>query len=164
MPKSFNNLEDLKNGARSLTAPGTNFIKYITDNNANIMLLRVIMKDETDIIASIVVNRWHDNVNSLFNGEQSNPGKDTLDFIRGSVGSYPNIFAIVHYDELPDFFDLIENFDNSDRYKAKIKKYFISRSDKKFWETFDWFQNNFNEKDPIQSGLYDLNRYYYKGW
>jgi hypothetical protein len=164
MPKSFNNLEDLKNGARSLTAPGTNFIKYITDNSANIMLLRVIMKDETDIIASIVVNRWHDNVNSLFNGEQSNPSKDTLDFIRGSVGSYPNIFAIVHYDELPDFFDLIENFDNSDRYKAKIKKYFISRSDKKFWETFDWFQNNFNEKDPIQSGLYDLNRYYYKGW
>ncbi len=164
MPTVFQNHEDLKNGMRSLTAPGTGFISYVTDNGVNVILLRVTMEDRTDVIGSLVINRWHDNVNSLFNGEQSNPKKDTLDFIKASVGSYPNIFATVQYEDLPDFFDLLKNFDNSDTYRTKFKKYFISRSNKNFWSTFDWFQKQFYKSDPLHAGLYDLNRYYRKGW
>ncbi len=164
MPHEFHTDEDLKNGFRSLTAPGTGFISYVTDNDVNVMHLRIIMEDSPDIVGSIVVNRWHDNVNSMFNGEQSNPKKDTIDFIKGSIGSYPNMFVVVHHKELPDFFDILENFDGSDRYKKKIKKYFIPRNSPKFWSTFDWFQNHFNKSEPITSGLYDLNRYYHRGW
>jgi hypothetical protein len=164
MPKVFRNDEDLKNAMRSLTAPGTGFISYVTDNEVNVILLHVIMQDKTDVVGSLVINRWHDNVNSLFNGEQSNPKKDTLDFIKASVGSYPNIFATVQYKDLPDFFDLLKNFDNSDIYRTKFKKYFVSRSSKNFWDTYDWFQKHFNDSDPLHAGLYDLNRYYRKGW
>jgi hypothetical protein len=164
MPKVFHNDEDLKNAMRSLTAPGTGFISYVTDNEVNVILLHVIMEDKTDVVGSLVINRWHDNVNSLFNGEQSNPKKDTLDFIKASVGSYPNIFATVQYKDLPDFFDLLKNFDNSDIYRTKFKKYFVSRSSKNFWDTYDWFQKHFNDSDPLHAGLYDLNRYYRKGW
>ncbi|WP_408997824.1 fatty acid cis/trans isomerase [Sulfurovum sp.] len=46
----------------------------------------------------------------------------------------------------------------------RLKKYFISRVDPKFWETFDWFQTQFNKADPLQAGLYDLNRYYREVW
>ena len=129
------------------------------------MHLRIILPKGENRVSTLVVNRWHNNVNSLF-GEESrlNSSKDTIDIIKGSVGSYPNLFAVIHYKDLPDFFDLIANFDGSEPYLEKIEKYFISRADPKFWETFDWFQAHFEHADPLGAGLYDLNRYYRKSW
>ncbi|NPA60062.1 MAG: peptidylprolyl isomerase [Epsilonproteobacteria bacterium] len=163
MPKSFKTIENLRDGVRSLTTPGTNFIKHMSGGNVNTMFVRILKDDGSSIVLSIVVNRWHDNVNSLF-GEKNklNPNKDTLDFIEGYVGSYPNSFAFVNYKDLPDFLDVIKNFDGSDLYIKKLLKYFISRRDKRFWDAYDWFQNDFNKKNPINSGLFDLNRYYHK--
>ncbi len=100
----------------------------------------------------------------MFNGEQSNPKKDTIDFVKGYIGSYPNLFATVHYNDLPEFFDVLHNFNGTLEYKLKFKKYFVSRDDPNFWKTFDWFQNDFNESDPLNAGLLDLNRYYDRGW
>ena len=162
MPTKFDTFDDFKNGFRSLTKPGTSFIRHFTSNNINVMHLRIKTKDGSNIVGSLVINRWHDNVNSLFNGEQSNPEKDTLEFVKYSIGSYPNMFVIVDYKDLPDFFDLLKNYEDNDEYHSKIKKYFVSRADKDFWETFDWFQNNFNKSDPLNAGLYDLNRYHPK--
>jgi len=164
MPKEFKTLEDIRDGARSLTAPGTGFISHVTDNGVNTMMVRVELDNGSSGIFTLVINRWHDNVNSLFNGEQVDPEKDTIDFVKGYVGSYPNMFAQVHYKNLPDFFDLLNNFDGSDEYEAKIAKYFVGRDDENFWETFDWFQNDFNKSDPLNAGLYDLNRYFRYGW
>lgn len=75
-------------------------------------------------IYTIVINRWHDNVNSLL-GEEStlNPNKDTMDLIKGSSGSYPNVFVEVDYKDIKEF-----------------------------------------KADPVQAGLYDLNRYFRRGW
>jgi len=163
MPKHFKSVEDIKNAARSLTAPGTGFIRLATGDDINTMFVRVVMPNGNDFVYTIVVNRWHDNVNSLFGEEDRlDSSKDTIDFIPGTVGSYPNAFFIVPYEELADYFDVLKNFDGSKKYIDKLSKYYISRSDKKFWETFDWFQNRFNKKHPITSGLYDLNRYYHK--
>jgi hypothetical protein len=161
MPKEFHTEADLIRGARSLTAPGTGFIKHVTDSSVNTALIRIILEDGSSLITTLVVNRWHDNVNAMFSEEDTlNPDKDTIDFVPYSIGSYPNAFMIVHYNDLPEFFDIIENFDGSAKYNAKLDKYFIGRSDEKFWETFDWFQNDFNKKNPVNAGLYDLNRYY----
>ena len=164
MPKIFHTLKDLQDGARSLTAAGTGFLTYITDNDVNIILLKINLEDGTHMLKSIVINRWHDNVNSLFNGEQINPEKDTLDFLPFSVGSYPNIFVNVDEKDLPEFFDILENFNESDEYKDKIAKYFIGRDDENFWDYYDWFQNHFNKSDSLNAGLYDLNHYYRYGW
>jgi len=164
MPKEFTTEEDLRNGFRSLTAPGTGFINYVTDNHINIALLHIIMPNKKDLVGSIIINRWHDNVNSMFNGEVASPEHDSIDFVKGYIGSYPNLFAKVEYKDLPEFFDVLKNFDGSLKYKLKFKKYFISRDDPEFWKTFDWFQNDFNKSDPVQAGLFDLNRYYDRGW
>lgn len=165
MPKSFHTHRDYMQGVRSLTAPGTGFVKHITDYGANLLHLRVIFADGKSRVSTLVVNRWHDNVNSLF-GEESrlDSSKDSIDIIKGSIGSYPNLFAVVRHNDLADFFDLIANFDGSDIYLKKIEKYFISRSHPKFWETFDWFQRDFERSQPLEAGLYDLNRYFRKGW
>jgi len=164
MPKQFSTIEDIRDGARHLTAPGSGFITHVTQNDVNTAIVRFILEDGTSLVRTIVINRWHDNVNSLFNGEQVNSEKDTIDFLVGSVGSYPNMFAIVHEKDIPDFYDLLENFDESDEYLMKVSKYFIGRDDKKFWDYFDWFQDDFNKSDPVNAGLYDLNRYFRFGW
>jgi flavodoxin len=88
--------------------------------------------------------------------------KDTLDFIEGFVGSYPNLFLVVELKDLPDFFDMMQNYDGSEAYIAKFLKYGISRGDADFWEHYDWFAKRFQEQNPHDSGLLDLNRYYYK--
>ena len=165
MPKEFNTSEDLMNGIRSLTAEGTGFVKHLVGDSANNILVRVIAPNDENYVFSIVINRWHDNVNAMFDEESTlNANKDSMDFIEGSVGSYPNVFVEVDYRDLPDFFDVLQNFDGSDKYNQKIVKYFISRSDPKFWETFDWFQDYFTKTEPISSGLYDLNRYNENSW
>jgi len=163
MPTVFKTKEDVLNGIRSLTAPGTGFIKHANSSNVNTMMIRVIMPDGKNIVATLVVNRWHDNVNSLFSEEKRlNSDKDTIDFIPYSIGSYPNGFAIIHYKDLAEFFDVVKNFDGSQKYIKKFGKFFISRGDKRFWDTYDWFQDNFNKAQPVEAGLYDLNRYYHK--
>ncbi|MBL0687093.1 MAG: fatty acid cis/trans isomerase [Sulfurospirillum sp.] len=165
MPKEFNAIEDIENGFRSLKKPGTNFLKYLGDNSINIILLRVKTKEEGDYVGTLVVNKWHDNVNSIF-GEKNrlNSNKDTMDFVPMSIGSYPNLFGVIEHEDLSDFFDLLENFELNEVYLNKFKKYFVSRDDKNFWEIYDWFQDNFNNSNPTEAGLYDLNRYYKKSF
>ena len=86
--------------------------------------------------------------------------KDTLDFIEGSIGSYPNIFVVVNHNDINDFFDMVANFEPNEYYFKKIQKFTISRDDKNFWKVYDWFQDEFYKTKPVESGLYDLNRYY----
>jgi hypothetical protein len=165
LPEFYKSRADYERGLRALTAPGTGFVRHIVDNGVNVAFTRVSLKNGEELFASLVVNRWHDNVNSLF-GETKrlDPSKDTLDVIRGSVGSYPNIFFDVKEEELPDFFDMLKNFKKDEVYIGKLKKYAISRSNKDFWKYFDWFQKKFYEEDPLNAGLYDLNRYYKTPW
>jgi len=163
MPKNIKNAKDIQEAFRTLKTPDIGFVKHVTDGGVNTMLLRIILPNGKSEVYTIVVNRWHDNVNSMFTeSRRLNPDKDTLDFIPFSVGSYPNSFAVVDSTELADFFDIIKKFDGSDAYQKRFSKYFIERSDSRFWETFDWFQNHFNETETIKAGLYDLNRYYHK--
>jgi hypothetical protein len=35
------------------------------------------------------------------------------------------------------------------------------RAEDRLWDTYDWFQKQFFEDDPVNGGLFDLNRYYY---
>ncbi len=161
MPTSFRTREDILNGFRALTAPGTGFIRHVTSSSANVILVRVRNDQGSDHFFSIVINRWHDNVNSMFDeSETLDPAKDTIDFLPGSIGSYPNYFFDVAAEDVPDLFDLLANFDGSPKYRAKLDRYGVNRAEPRFWETYDWFQARFDGDDPVEAGLYDLNRYY----
>ena len=161
MPTVFKTHEDILNGFRALTAPGTDFIAYNNGYAVNLIYVRLRDYEGKDRFFSIVINRWHDNVNALF-GEQKrlDPSKDTIDFLPGSIGAYPNYFLDVNAEDVPDLFDMLENFDGTPEYVAKIEKYGVNRADFGFWDAYDWFQQRMNEADPLRAGLYDLNRYY----
>jgi hypothetical protein len=163
MPKSFKTHEDVVNGFRALTAPGTGFIRHMNGYGVNVMYLRVRDYAGEDRFISIVINRWHDNVNSIFFEKRTlDPAKDTIDFLPESIGAYPNYFFEVEAEDIPDFFDMLENFDDSPEYVAKVHKYGVNRADPHFWEAYDWFQARMFEQKPIEGGLYDLTRYYPK--
>jgi len=164
-PDTYKNKDDLLQGYRALTVPGTGFIRHVVNSGVNLAFVRVQMNNGEQIRGTFVINRWHSNVNALF-GEESrlDSAKDTIDVHRGNIGSYPNIFFNVKEDDLPDFFDMLINFDINEVYLSKYKKYAISRANKNFWKQFDWFQNEFYQEEPIDAGLYDLNRYYKRPW
>ncbi len=165
IPTELTSAKAIKEALRSLTVPQTGFLNYATDFGINVIHIRVTGLDGKDHIWTMVVNRWHDNVYSMFTEESTlNPDKDTIDFLPGSVSSYPNLFVELQFHELTDFLDLIKNYDGSDVYNAKAMRYFVSRSDPDFWNAYDRFQADFNKEDPVRAGLYDLNRYYREAW
>ena len=108
----------------------------------------------------MVINRWHKNVALLFDEENRlDSSKDSVNYIKGLIGSYPNIFVVVKQDDLNDFFDLVKNYTPSPLYDKKLLKYSINRANPKFWEVFDWFNKEFKKQDSLNYGLMDLNRY-----
>jgi len=165
MPKVFQSRADFTQAVRSLTLPGTGFITSMTDSGANNIFLRIDLDDGTHIVKNLIINRWRDNVNSLFNGsEVLDPKKDTLDILDASIGSYPNAFAIVKQKDLKEFLFLMKNMSGTDKEYKRLQYFFISRSNPEFWEIADWFEEYFYKKDPINAGLYDLNRYARTPW
>jgi len=161
MPRSFASQEDVIDGLRALTGPGTGLVEHLHGYEVNVLWVRVRGFEGSDRHLSIVINRWHDNVNSLlFEKEQLDPSKDTMDFIPGLIGSYPSYFLDLEARDVPDFLDMLQNFDGSPTYVAKLQRYGVNRSDERFWSLYDWFQARAYEEDPVEAGLFDLNRYH----
>lgn len=162
LPTSYTTRDDYLRAFTALTRPGTAFFSVVNEHNANLAFLRIRLKNGKDIAGSIVINRWHDNVAFMI-GEDArlDPAKDRADFIHGLIGSYPNYFVDVREEDLPDFFDLLANFGKNPKDAERLARYGVNRADDRLWDTYDWFQQRFNEDEPVRGGLFDLNRYYY---
>ena len=119
------------------------------------------MDNGENLIYSMVVNRWHDNVALMFDEESRlDPTKDDIDFVEGFVSSYPSLFIVLKQDDLPDFLNTMKNYENKVKLKEQIKDYAINRGNPDFWKHFDWFNSEFKKSNSLEYGLFDLNRYY----
>ena len=163
MPRVFDSHEDVLDGLRALTEPGAGLVQYLNGFEVNIVWVRVRGFEGADRALSIVANRWHDNVSSLFfEKDQLDPSKDTIDFLPGLIGSYPSYLVDLDAKDVPDFLDLLKSFDGSPGDIARLHKYGINRSDPRFWPAYDWFQARAYAEDPVEAGLFDLSRYHPK--
>ena len=163
IPAVYKTADDYLRAFIALSQPGTAFFSLANEHEANLAYMRIRLKNGKDVAGSIVINRWHDNVSFMF-GEDGrlNPAKDSADFLPGLIGSYPNYFIDVREEDLPDFIDLLARFEKSPRDRERFAKYGVNRADERLWETYDWFQQRFYEDEPVEGGLFDLNRYYYR--
>ena len=162
LPAKYATEADFLQAFRALSRPGTPFFSLVNDSNANLAYVRVRRDKGRDVAFTIVINRWHDNVAFLIKEDaRLDPSKDSADFIMGLIGSYPNYFVDVHEKDLPDFIDLLAHFDKSPRDLERLAKYGINRADDRLWGAYDWFQQRFNEDEPVRGGLFDLNRYFH---
>lgn len=163
LPEVYNSTTDIMEGFKAVTAPGVSFFRHVTDFNTNVAWIRIKnVPGKEDVVVSLVVNRWHDNVKFILKEKTHfDPSKDTGVFLPGFIGSYPNYFFELDVTDLPDFFDILDHYDGSDVFVQRLEKYGVNRAQQNFWEVYDWFQNAFDESDKKHSGLIDLNRYYY---
>jgi hypothetical protein len=162
VPEKYDTRDDYMRAFASLLQPGAPFLSLMNEHNANLAYVRIRLKNGKDIAGSIVVNRWHDNVAFLLGEEgRLNPANDSADFIPGLIGAYPNYFVDVREEDLPDLFDLLVNFKKSPKDMERFARYGVNRADERLWDSYDWFQKRFSEDEPVQGGLFDLNRYYY---
>jgi hypothetical protein len=164
LPEKYTCRADYMQGLRSVSRPGTSFVRLFNSFHANLAYLRVRMPaGQEDLVASLVVNRWHDNVTYLFGEKKAlDSSRDRIDILPGFIGSYPNYFFDVRVRDLPDFLDLLENMQDSPGDMARLKQYGINRADPRFWSAYDWFQARFLADEPVRGGLFDLNRYYFR--
>ncbi len=57
-----------------------------------------------DVYISLVINRWHEDVTTLFReANKLGPEKDNATFVKGFVGSYPNYFYEVSLENSHSF-------------------------------------------------------------
>ena len=162
IPARIKDENDVLAAFHAVAGPGDSFFSRVDNHDANVAYIRVKMDASPDLVISAVIHRWHDNVTMLF-GEKKNldPAKDTADFFKGFIGSYPNYFFEVELKDIREFVLLLKNFKGTPEDAATLRKFGVNRSDKNFWEVYDWFQNRFLNDDPIRAGLFDLNRYYH---
>ena len=161
VPGQYATVEDVLQGFRAITAPGSAILTHFSDHSANLAYIRIRRQHEKDVVLSFVVNRWHDNVTYLF-GEKNalDPSKDRGDILEGFIGSYPNYFFDVQEQDLPDFLQLLSAKKIAEKDLERFISYGINRANPGFWEEYDWLQDRFLKDQPIYGGRFDLNRYY----
>jgi hypothetical protein len=126
----------------------------------DITLVKIVDPDRGDRSYTLILNKSYKNLTSIFSNEENRDREgDTLSVIRGIVGSYPNFFFRVKVTDIDNFVYKLSNIHSSKDYHYAVTHYGIRRTDTRFWETADWFQENYAQQEPISSGILDLNRY-----
>ncbi len=163
VPQNYATVDDIIEGFVAVSAPGVSFFRHVSSHNANVAWVRITnIPEQEDKVISVVVDRWHNNVRVLFTeGVNLDPSKDRADFLEGLISSYPNYFFIVEAADLPDFFDILDNYTDSEEDLLRLDKYGVNRSEDDFWDVYDWFQEAFNKHQGKEQGIVDLNRYYH---
>jgi hypothetical protein len=163
LPDKNATMDDVLKAFRAISKPGTPFFTLMNDHNIQVAYMRVRLKNGKDHAVSIVINQWHSNVTHMYSEKaELDASKNSADFIGGLIGSYPNYFFDVREEDLPDFFDVVAHFDKSPESYKRLAKYGVNRAEDRLWDVYDWFQKRFYEDEPVNAGLFDLNRYYYK--
>ena len=131
----------------------------------DVAFLRVRMggKPEDDLAYTLISNKAYKHVRSMFAdeklGDRRDYENDTQTVVRRLEGSYPNFFYVVELEEVEAFVSHYNNIKNRDDYEQFVARYGLRRTDPDFWAISDWFNEKYARDEPIQSGLFDLNRY-----
>jgi hypothetical protein len=142
---------------RPLTRHRGSFIVELPE----VTLLRVRSDgSEPDAVYTLVHNRDHTNVAAMF-GEDSRlvPTEDTLTLVAGYGGSYPNFAFDVPVAQIGEFTGSLEAVETPVDFTALVDRWGVRRSSARFWQTFDWFNEDLRRRDPVEAGILDLNRY-----
>ncbi|VAW79532.1 Fatty acid cis/trans isomerase [hydrothermal vent metagenome] len=118
---------------------------------------------EQDLAYTLIRNKAYKNVTSFLadahERDRSDTDKDTMTVVKWMEGSYPNFFFSVELSEIDTFTKRCAAIRNHKDYEKFVGLYGIRRTDTRFWETADWFQDEYARNKPVMSGLFDLNRF-----
>ena len=66
---------------------------------------------------------------------------------------------VISIKELNDFVFALSQADTPEAFDAVINKWGIRRMNPNFWNVLHDFTTSLNTKRPLESGIYDINRY-----
>jgi hypothetical protein len=119
---------------------------------------------DRDLAYTVIRDKAYKNVTSIFDDaeepEQRDFSNDALTVVDWLEGAYPNFFFSVDIGEIDRFTARYAALRHREELEMLISRYGIRRTNAGFWETADWFQDQYLREQPIRAGLFDLNRYY----
>ncbi|MCB1701469.1 MAG: fatty acid cis/trans isomerase [Halioglobus sp.] len=140
-------------GLQKLTGAGLSLMPEVA-------FVHVMADGGEDSVYTIIHNSAYLNNTQLFREEQRRlPVEDYLTVVKGFVGSYPNIFFQVPEAELDRFVASIEALQSEDDYARLLSNYGVRRTSPRFWGLSDTLYDHYRQRQPIEAGLFDLNRY-----
>ena len=132
--------------------PDVAFVRIETDN------------PQQDFAYTLIRNKAYKNVTSFLADEherdRADIDADSMTVTNWLEGTYPNFFFSVALSEVDRFAKHCAAIRSQDDYKQFVEQYGVRRTDPRFWQMADWFQEESARNRPILSGLFDLNRYH----
>ncbi len=130
----------------------------------DLAFLRVRRADDQPALAyTLIHNKAYKTISAMFsplqNDAQRDQENDTLTVLKGLHGAYPNFFFDVSLDDLDEFTRLYSGVHNSADHARFAARFGVRRSNPRFWQVADWFQDNYAQALTQRGGLLDLNRY-----
>lgn len=129
--------------------PDLAFVRIHSDDNS-----------KPEIAYTLILNKAYLNLTSILeNEDRRDLEHDTLSVVEGLVGSYPNFFFDIEHSQAEEFARRYMAINSRADYEQFVSLFGMRRTDTRFWELADWFQDYYAEQQPRLSGLLDLNRY-----
>lgn len=121
--------------------------------------LRVTRKGERTVY-TLIRNRHHTNVAFMMGEKRRHkPKNDTLTLYPGIIGSYPNFIFNVEANEIPWFVEALREADSKKGFEEVVEKWGVRRTHPGFWEILADITAWHKSQDPLQAGIFDINRY-----
>ena len=123
-------------------------------------MLRVDDGQGHRVIYSVLRNRAHSNVAFLLGeAHRYQPELDTLTVFPGVMSSYPNFMFNVPAAEVPTFVDQMMAVKDAASFEKIVDHWGIRRSHPQFWFYFHDLTKYVEETNPVNAGVFDMNRY-----
>lgn len=130
-------------------------LKHLPENT----FLRVTRKGERTMY-TLIRNRHHTNVAFLLGEKRRHkPKHDTLTIYPGIIGSYPNFIFSVEANEIPWFVEALTEAESKKDFEEVVQKWGIRRTHPGFWEILADITAWHKSQQPLQAGIFDINRY-----
>ncbi|HHH45115.1 MAG TPA: isomerase [Gammaproteobacteria bacterium] len=121
---------------------------------------------EQGLAYTLIHNKAYKNISSMFSTEAGRElddrrdlEHDTMTVVRGLQGAYPNFFFDIELAQVEDFAERYANIETRKDYERFVGLFGVRRTRYDFWDTADWLQDHYAAQQPVDSGLFDLNRY-----
>lgn len=125
-----------------------------------VAFLQVLASDGSREVYTLIRNSAHSNNAQLFAEEDRRlPDEDTLTVVGDFVGAYPNMFFQLTEKQLERFVQALRSLDSDDDYTQLVERYGVRRTAPWFWKLSDEFNAIYRAEQPLEAGLFDLNRY-----
>lgn len=125
-----------------------------------VSFLKINLENKKSEYYTLILNKGYYNVTSLlFDKYNQAPKENSITVLEGLQSSYPNQFFEVEEKNFNDFIALASSVKNQEMLSRWVSRFGIRRTDNRFWQYLDGLHFYQQKHQPLEWGLFDLNRY-----